>query len=176
MTFWYSTHIYCMPLLAYHSRNKRHFYIPPRHEDVMQWKRFPHYWPFVKGIHRPPVDSPHKEANNTEFFSLLFSLNKRSKDSRVAGDWSMTLMWRTSLWWTTVVCIAPSTACDPGELHTHTLLAITGRSLKNQTSLLLPRTDAICLHHNNTRIRIGYSVFVTINRPIWRPTTVWVPS
>ena len=22
------------------------------HEDVMSWKRFPHYWPFVKGIHR----------------------------------------------------------------------------------------------------------------------------
>ena len=26
----------------------------------MTWKRFQHYWPFVRGIHRSPVDSPHK--------------------------------------------------------------------------------------------------------------------
>ena len=30
------------------------------HDDVIQWKHFPHYWPFVQGIHRSPVNSPHK--------------------------------------------------------------------------------------------------------------------
>ena len=25
-----------------------------------KWKHFPNYWAFVRGIHRPPVDSPHK--------------------------------------------------------------------------------------------------------------------
>ena len=30
------------------------------HDDVMTWKRFPFYWPFVRGISRSPVDSPHK--------------------------------------------------------------------------------------------------------------------
>ena len=25
-----------------------------------QWKYFPRYWPFVRGIHRSPVNSPHK--------------------------------------------------------------------------------------------------------------------
>ena len=30
------------------------------HYDVIKWKHFPRYWPFVKGIHRSPVDSPHK--------------------------------------------------------------------------------------------------------------------
>ena len=30
------------------------------HEDVVSWKRFPHYWPFVRGIHRWPVNSPRK--------------------------------------------------------------------------------------------------------------------
>ena len=30
------------------------------HYDVIKWKYFPRYWPFVRGIHRPPVDSPHK--------------------------------------------------------------------------------------------------------------------
>ena len=30
------------------------------HDDVMKWKHFPRYWPFVRGIHRSPVNSPHK--------------------------------------------------------------------------------------------------------------------
>ena len=31
-----------------------------QHDDVIKWKHFPHYWPFVGGIHRSPVNSPHK--------------------------------------------------------------------------------------------------------------------
>ena len=31
---------------------------PYRHDDVINWKHFPCYWPFVRGIHRPPVNSP----------------------------------------------------------------------------------------------------------------------
>ena len=31
-----------------------------RHDDVIKWKHFPHYWPYVRGIHRSPVNSPHK--------------------------------------------------------------------------------------------------------------------
>ena len=30
------------------------------HDDVIEWKHFPRYWPFVRGIHRSPVNSPHK--------------------------------------------------------------------------------------------------------------------
>ena len=30
------------------------------HDDVIKWNHFPHYWPFVWGIHRSPVNSPHK--------------------------------------------------------------------------------------------------------------------
>ena len=30
------------------------------HDDVIKWKHFPRYWPFVPGIHRSPVNSPHK--------------------------------------------------------------------------------------------------------------------
>ena len=30
------------------------------HADVIKWKPFPRYWPFVRGIHRSPVNSPHK--------------------------------------------------------------------------------------------------------------------
>ena len=31
-----------------------------RHDDVIKWKHFPRYWTFVWGIHRSPVNSPHK--------------------------------------------------------------------------------------------------------------------
>ena len=31
------------------------------HDDVIKWKHFPRYWPFVRGIHRSPVVSPHKD-------------------------------------------------------------------------------------------------------------------
>ena len=30
------------------------------HDDVIKWKHFPRYWPFVRVIHRWPVNSPHK--------------------------------------------------------------------------------------------------------------------
>ena len=30
------------------------------HDDVIKRKHFPRYWPFVRGIHRSPVNSPHK--------------------------------------------------------------------------------------------------------------------
>ena len=30
------------------------------HDYVIKWKHFPRYWPFVWGIHRSPVNSPHK--------------------------------------------------------------------------------------------------------------------
>ena len=30
------------------------------YDDVIKMKHFPRYWPFVRGIHRSPVNSPHK--------------------------------------------------------------------------------------------------------------------
>ena len=30
------------------------------HDDVIKWKHFARYWPFVGGIHRSSVNSPHK--------------------------------------------------------------------------------------------------------------------
>ena len=30
------------------------------HNDVIKWKKIPRYWPFVRGIHRSTVNSPHK--------------------------------------------------------------------------------------------------------------------
>ena len=38
----------------------RNYFIDLLHNDVIKWKYFPRYWPFVRGIHRSPVNSPHK--------------------------------------------------------------------------------------------------------------------
>ena len=42
-----------------------------KHDDVIKWKHFPRYWPFVRGIHRSPVNSPH---NGQWRGALMFSL------------------------------------------------------------------------------------------------------
>ena len=50
----YKTAPYCTQ--QYHGQNE----IQTWHDDVMKWKHFPRYWPFVRAIHWPPVDSRHK--------------------------------------------------------------------------------------------------------------------
>ena len=35
-------------------------HMTPPHDDVSKWKHFLSYWPFVRGIHQSPVNSPHK--------------------------------------------------------------------------------------------------------------------
>ena len=42
------------------SVNERRITNPTLHDDVLKLKPFPRYWPFVRGIHRSPVNSPHK--------------------------------------------------------------------------------------------------------------------
>ena len=43
-----------------------------RHDDVIKWKHFPRYWPFVRGIHRSPVNSSHKgQWRGALMFSLI---------------------------------------------------------------------------------------------------------
>ena len=42
------------------------------HDDVIKWKHFPRYWPFVREIHRSPVNSPHKgQWHGALMFSLI---------------------------------------------------------------------------------------------------------
>ena len=63
------------------------------HDDVMIWKCFPHYWPFVRGIHRSLVDSPHKGPViwGFEFICsyLNMLLNKQSSYRWVGTPWHL---------------------------------------------------------------------------------------
>ena len=57
------------------------------HDDVIKWKYFPHYWPFVRGIHRSPVNSPHKgQWRGALMFTLICARINGWINNREAGD------------------------------------------------------------------------------------------
>ena len=58
-----------------------------RHDDVIKWKHFQRYWPFVWGIHRSPVNSPHKcRWRGALMFSLICVWINGWVNNREAGD------------------------------------------------------------------------------------------
>ena len=57
------------------------------HGDVIKWKHFPRCWPYVRGIHRSPVDSPHKgQWRGTLMFSLICPWTNCWSNNQDAGD------------------------------------------------------------------------------------------
>ena len=57
------------------------------HDDVIKWKHFPRYWPFVRGIHRWPVNSPHKgQLRGALMFSLICTWMNDWVNNHEAGD------------------------------------------------------------------------------------------
>ena len=62
----------------------KHNYIG--HDDVIKWKHFPRYWPFVRGIHRSPVNSPHK-GQWRGAFDIFFHLRLNKQLSKQSWGW-----------------------------------------------------------------------------------------
>ena len=57
------------------------------HNDVVKWKHFPRYWPFVRGIQRSPVNSPHKgQWRGALMFSLICARINGWVNNGEAGD------------------------------------------------------------------------------------------
>ena len=57
------------------------------HDDVIKWKHFPRYWPFVRGIHRSPVNSPHKgQWRGALMLTLICAWINGWVKNREAGD------------------------------------------------------------------------------------------
>ena len=57
------------------------------HDDVIKWKLFPRFWPFVRGIHRSPVNSSHKgQWRGALMFSLICAWINHWVNSGEAGD------------------------------------------------------------------------------------------
>ena len=57
------------------------------HDDVTKWKHCPRYWPFVRGIHRSPVNSPLiVQWRGALMFSLICTRINGWVNNRGAGD------------------------------------------------------------------------------------------
>ena len=57
------------------------------HDNVIKWKHFPRNWPFVRGIHRSPLNSPHKgQWRGALMFSLICAWINAWVNNREAGD------------------------------------------------------------------------------------------
>ena len=58
-----------------------------QHDDVIKWKYFPRNWPFVREIHRSPVNFPHKgQWRGALMFSLIYARINDWVNNREAGD------------------------------------------------------------------------------------------
>ena len=60
---------------------------PAGHDDVIKWKHFPRYWPFVRGIHRWPVNFPYEDQwRRALMFSLICAWTNGWVNNRDADD------------------------------------------------------------------------------------------
>ena len=56
-------------------------------DDVIKWTNFPHYWPFVQGIHLSLVNSPYKgQWRRALMFSLIYAWINGWVNNHEAGD------------------------------------------------------------------------------------------
>ena len=60
----------CTDLIYIYIESSTDFWWEPKHnhDDVIKWKRFPRYWPFVWGIHQL---IPLTKASDTELWCFL---------------------------------------------------------------------------------------------------------
>ena len=56
------------------------------HDDVIKWKHFPRYWPFVRGIYRSPVNSP-AQRPVLRSFDVFFDLRLNKRLSKQSWGW-----------------------------------------------------------------------------------------
>ena len=67
------------------------------HDDVIKWKHFPRYWPFVRGIHRSftgPRWIPRTKTSDAEFWCFLWFNNGYAGDlRRNLADYDVIVMW-----------------------------------------------------------------------------------
>ena len=73
--------------LQFSETSPKRLYSEFYHDDVIKWKYFPRYWPFVRGIHRSPMNSPYKSQwHGALMFRLICARIKGWVNNREAGD------------------------------------------------------------------------------------------
>ena len=83
-------------------------------DDRIKWNNFLCYWPFVRGIHRSPVDSPHKSQwRGALMFYLMCTWTNRWANIRDASD----LRCHRAQYYVTVMLPANFTNTLDGSFH-----------------------------------------------------------
>ena len=59
-----------------------------KHDDVIKWKLFSRCWPFVRGFHRSPVNSPHKGP-----VMRTFDVGPHMLSNKQSNDWWFKTPW-----------------------------------------------------------------------------------
>ena len=109
------------------------------HDDVIKWKHFPRYWPFVWGIHRSPMNSPHKgQWRGALMFSLICAWMNNWVNNRKAGD----LRRHHAHYAVTVMCNSMQSGSVPW--HVMTQWGPTKLGTLNQTHGVLVITSQWC--------------------------------
>ena len=121
-------------------------------DDVMTWKRFRRCWPFVRGIHRSPVDSPHKGPVN------VFAQAKCWTSSGVAVDVMHHDAHITSLW-----CISY------GQRKCIPKLSIMEETLEN-TCMLIFVVKSVCWIY----IYICIYIYIYTYIYVYTPAVSWM--
>ena len=74
-------------------------------DDTIKWKHFPCYWSFVRGIHRSPVDSPHKGLwRGVLTFSLICAWTNSWANTETPVIRDAIALVMTSLWCYAYLC------------------------------------------------------------------------
>ena len=128
------------------------------HDDVIKWKHFPRYWPFVRGIHRSPMNYPHEGlwrgalingwVNNDEAGDLRrhrahYDVNvmQFGRTKSVSGTKTPSPQWKNCLCtlWPSFQSSLALFACIPNFGHAVILILNCLSIDKEEISVLFPR-------------------------------------
>ena len=120
------------------------------HDDVIKWKHFPRYWPFVRGIHRSPVNSPHKgQWHGALMFSLICAWINGWVNNRWAGD----LRRHRAHYDVTVMRLISTVRCLSNDCSLNSLIKLTTKETpKLHTTDNLWHMDSLTIHNRRGQV------------------------
>ena len=111
------------------------------YNDVIIWRHFPRYWPFVMGIRRSTVDSPHKRQwRGALKFSLTYARTNDWTNNRDASE----LRRHRAHYDVTIMSLLVMDLCDKIQLST----SCTHISLNSLSVLCILRKNTLELMFN----------------------------
>ena len=113
------------------------------HDDVIKWKHFPRYWPFVREIHQSPVNTPHKgQWHGALMFSLICTWINGWVKKREAGD----LRRHRTLYDVTVMkCVALVTQANKYVMQRKFIKSILRLNSHTHNSMIYGETDTLSI-------------------------------